>query len=108
MDSILNKECIGGAGSGCTERFFRSAGGHGSTRDDELSVDDHFTFVTVLECSGWCVVAAKHAGITFSFEGHRKLQTRQGASGTAPEMLVRYLMERWRDIEQYLRNHPAP
>jgi hypothetical protein len=39
-------------------RFFCPACGHGSTRDDELSVEDRLSFVTVLECSRRCVVAS--------------------------------------------------
>jgi hypothetical protein len=52
------------------------------------------------------IATAKQTGITFSLEERGKLQMNEGASRSAPEILVRYLMGRWRDIEQYLRDHP--
>ncbi len=54
------------------------------------------------------IATAREAGINFALEEHGKLQVNEGASHTAPEPLVRALMERWRDIEQYLRDHPEP
>jgi hypothetical protein len=54
------------------------------------------------------IATAQQTGITFSLEEHGKLQMNEGASCAAPETLVRYLMGRWRDIEQYLGDHPEP
>jgi hypothetical protein len=54
------------------------------------------------------IATAQQADITFSLEEHGKLQMNEGASRTAPDLLVRSLMGRWREIEQYLRDHPKP
>jgi hypothetical protein len=52
------------------------------------------------------IATAREAGITFALEEHGKLQMNEGASRTAPEPLVRDLMSRWREIEQWLRDNP--
>jgi hypothetical protein len=49
---------------------------------------------------------AKQNGIDLSLDKNGKLEMHEGASRTAPQWLVTVITERWRDIEQYCRDHP--